>query len=95
MQHPCPTSWKESYERAVRESDKRKLTELVRVAEEGMFLRGRDLSGSMNHQEERSEMTAAAADLLVVKIYKLGWPNPKPRWLARVTLQIAHLQRAG
>jgi hypothetical protein len=30
-------------------------------------------------------MSAAAADLLVVKVYKLGWPNPKSRSLERAS----------
>jgi len=80
-QQSGPSSWKESYENAVRESDKNKLAELVFAAEEWLFIRGRELSGSMNHREELIEMSAAAADLLAVKVYKLGWPNPKSRSL--------------
>jgi len=79
MQHSGPSSWKESYNHAVRESDEKKLAELVRAAEERMFFRGQELSGSMNHHHERSEMSAAAADLLAIKVYKLGWPNSKSR----------------
>jgi hypothetical protein len=79
MQHSCPSSWKESYENAVRESDKKKLAGLVRAAEERMFFRGQELSRATNHHEEHSQMSAAAADLLAVKVYKLGWPNPKSR----------------
>jgi len=77
MQSSCPSSWKESYENAVRESDKRKLAGLVRAAEERMFFRGQELSRAPNHHEEHSQLSAAAADLLAVKVYKLGWPNPK------------------
>lgn len=84
MQESGPSSWKESYENAVRESDKNKLVELVRAAEERMFFRGQELSRSTNHAEERSQMSAAAADLLAVKVYKLGWPNPKSRSQHRI-----------
>lgn len=84
MQESGPSSWKESYENAVRESDKNKLVELVRAAEERMFFRGQELSRSTNHAEERCQMSAAAADLLAVKVYKLGWPNPKSRSQHRI-----------
>jgi len=84
MQFSGPSSWKESYEHAVRESDKKRLAELVRAAEERIFFRGQELAGTMNHHHERSQMNAAAADLLVVKVYKLGWPNPKSRSSAKV-----------
>jgi hypothetical protein len=85
MQYSGPSSWKESYKHAVRESDKKKLAELVRAAEERIFYRGQELAGSMNHHHERSQMSAAAADLLAVKVYKLGWPNPKSRSSAKVS----------
>jgi hypothetical protein len=85
MQQSGPSSWKESYKDAIRESDKKKLAELVRAAEERMFFRGQELSGSMNHHHERSQMSAAAADLLAVKVYKLGWPNPKSRSLYKAS----------
>jgi hypothetical protein len=83
MQYSGPSSWKESYKHAVRESDKKKLAKLVRAAEERIFFRGQELVGSMNHHNERSQMSAAAADLLAVKVYKLGWPNPKSRSLGK------------
>jgi hypothetical protein len=78
MLAPNP-SWKECYELAVRESEKPKLAALVHAAEVMIFLRGLELSGSADHHEERSEMRAATADLLVVKTYKLGWPSLKLR----------------
>jgi len=36
------------------------------------LFRGQELAGSMNHHHERSQMSAAAADLLAIKVYKLG-----------------------
>jgi hypothetical protein len=77
MRHSSLSPWKERYVKAIRESDKKKLTELVFAAEEGIFVRGQELRDSKNHHEELSEMSAAAADLLVIKVYKLGWPSPK------------------
>jgi hypothetical protein len=79
MLAPSPTSWKESYELALRESDKPKLAALVRAAEVMIFLRGQELSRSVEHHDERNEMRGAAADLLAIKANKLGWPSIKPR----------------
>jgi hypothetical protein len=78
MLAPRPT-WKESYQSALRESDKPKLAALVHAAEVMIFLRGQELSRSADHHDERKEMRGAAADLLVVKTYKLGWPRLKLR----------------
>jgi hypothetical protein len=79
MLAPSPTPWKESYELALRESDKPKLAALVHAAEVMIFLRGQELSRSADHHDERNEMRGAAADLLAIKAYKLGWPSIKPR----------------
>jgi len=77
MLGPSPTLWKESYELALRESDKPKLAALVHAAEVMIFLRGQELSHSADDHAERSEMRAATADLLAIKTYKLGWPSLK------------------
>lgn len=69
------TLWKEPYRQALKESDPQKLTELVQAAEYAIVLRLRELENSMDDHEERSEMKRAAADLLVIKTYKLGWPG--------------------
>lgn len=74
MRDSYPTSWKEPYRRALKESDEQKLTELVQAAEYAMVLRLQELENSTDHHEERIEMKLAAADLLVIKTYKLGWP---------------------
>lgn len=68
------SSWKEPYHQALRESDEQKLTELVQAAEHAIVLRLQELENSADHHEERIEMKCAAADLLVIKTYKLGWP---------------------
>jgi hypothetical protein len=72
-------TWKESYELALRESEKPKLATLVHAAEVMIFLRGKELSRSVDHHNERNEMRGAAADLLAIKTYKLGWPSIKRR----------------
>jgi hypothetical protein len=78
MLAPSP-SWKECYELAVRESEKPKLAALVHAAEVMIFLRGLELSRSADHHDERNDMRGAAADLLAIKTYKLGWPSLKLR----------------
>jgi hypothetical protein len=75
MRDSYPTSWKELYHQALRESDEQKLTELVQAAEYAIVLRLQELENSTDHHEERAEMKRATADLLVIKTYKLGWPG--------------------
>jgi hypothetical protein len=79
MLAPTSTLWKKSYELALRESDKPKLSALVHAAEVMIFLRGQELSHNADHHEERAEMRGATADLLAIKTYKLGWPSLKLR----------------
>jgi len=77
MLHSSLTSWKETYQRALRESDAEKLQNMVGEAEEAIFRRFQELEDSSNHNEERTELNAAAADLLVIKTLKLHWPSVK------------------
>jgi hypothetical protein len=74
MQDSYPVSWKELYLRALLESDEEKLTELVQAGEYAIVLRLQELENSTDNREERAEMKRAAADLLVIKTYKLDWP---------------------
>jgi hypothetical protein len=69
-------SWKAAYEKTVWESDAEKLPALIHATEDALFLRWLELSNAPAHQEERAAMNAAAADLLAIKIHKLGWPSP-------------------
>lgn len=69
------TLWKKPYRQALKESDPRKLTQLVQAAEYAIVLRLQELGNSTDTHEERAEMKRATADLLVVKTYKLGWPG--------------------
>jgi hypothetical protein len=72
-------SWREPYLAALQESDKEKLTELVQATEAAMFLRFQQIeTDPSNHNEERSEMKAACADLLSIQINTLGWPSSLP-----------------
>jgi hypothetical protein len=79
MPHSEPVLWQELYRAALTESDPEKLTQHVLDAESALFRRGLQLDGSSNHHEERGAMNQAAADLLVLKIHKLGWPSPKSK----------------
>jgi hypothetical protein len=74
MPNSYATLWKEPYRQTLNESDEQKLTELVQAAEYAIVLRLQELENSTDNREERAEMKRAAADLLVVKTYKLGWP---------------------
>jgi hypothetical protein len=65
-------SWKQPFLRALRESDKQQLGELVLAAEHAIILRQRELKHSSDHHEERSEMQVAMAALLTISVYKLG-----------------------
>jgi hypothetical protein len=75
MSNPTESLWKERYGAAVKESDPVKLHAAVLSAEEALFMRGQELDGSSDHHAERQEMEAASADLLAIKIHKLGWPK--------------------
>jgi hypothetical protein len=69
------SSWREPYHQALRESDEQKPTDLVQAAEYAIVLRLQELENSTDNQKERAEMKRAAADLLAIKTYRLGWPE--------------------
>jgi hypothetical protein len=69
-------SWRESYEKAIQESDSTKLADYVYEAEAGIFKRLQELASSSDHHEERAEIEGASADSPALKIHKLGWPDP-------------------
>jgi hypothetical protein len=58
------------------ESDNSNLAEAIHAAEAALFLRSQELDGQ-GDQAEREEIKAASADLLAIKVHKLGWPAPK------------------
>jgi hypothetical protein len=53
-----------------------KLLQVVSFVEEILFVRWQSLDEDPAHKDERLAMEAIADDLLVVKIHRLGWPNP-------------------
>jgi hypothetical protein len=71
-------SWKAEYEKTIWESDQEKLLECIHATETALFLRWQELGNDSAANEERSAMNAAAADLLAIKLYKLGWPGLTP-----------------
>jgi hypothetical protein len=73
MNEPArPPSWKQPVLEALRESDKRRLGELVLAAEHAIILRQQELKHSSDHHEERSEMQVAIAALLSGLILRPG-----------------------
>jgi hypothetical protein len=80
----CRQMWKELFLealffKAILESDKEKLAELLKDAERVMVLRAEELLNSSNHHKERGEMDTALAALLSIKTNKLGWPAVSAR----------------
>lgn len=75
MSTPSVPEWKEWYGAALKESDPAKVHEAMLAAEEALFVRGQEINGSADPQSEQQEIVAASADLLAVKIHKLGWPK--------------------
>jgi hypothetical protein len=73
--HPLP--WKIAAKKATEELDIDKFRYHVLAAEAAIFFRLQELPGSLDHAEERGEIDAALAELLELKIRKLGWPNAK------------------
>jgi len=71
-------SWRAEYEKTIWESDQEKLLECIHATEAALFLRWQELGNDSAAKEERSAMNAAAADLLAIKLHKLGWPGLKP-----------------
>jgi hypothetical protein len=68
--------WKTAYEKTVWESDTEKLLTEIHVTEEALFHRWQEIDHDVAHAKERTEMEAAAEDLLAIKINRLGWPDP-------------------
>ena len=71
-------SWKAEYEKTVWETDQDKLLPCIHATEAALFLRWQELGNDSSVNEERAAMNAAAADLLAIKLHKLGWPGLKP-----------------
>jgi hypothetical protein len=71
-------SWTAEYEKTIWESDTEKLLPCIDATEAALFLRWQELGNDSVAKEERAAMNAAAADLLAIKLHKLGWPGLRP-----------------
>jgi hypothetical protein len=69
-------SWKVEYKKTGWELDTEELRLLIHTTEEALLTRWQELEDVPAHHEERQQMEAASKDLLAIKIYKLGWPDP-------------------
>jgi hypothetical protein len=77
MPEPSALPWKVAAEKAARELDTEKFRHHVLAAETAIFFRLQELSNPQDHSEERGEIDAVLAELLELKIRKLGWPNSR------------------
>jgi hypothetical protein len=69
------SSWKVTYEKVAWESDTERLLISIHATEDALFLRWQELGNDPMDKPERAAMNAAAADLLAIKLHKLGWPG--------------------
>ena len=76
MRPPAPLPWKAVLQKAMGESDREKLTRLVREAEVAIFLRREKLGDLPEHREELSSMAVATEALRAIRIYKLEGDKP-------------------
>jgi hypothetical protein len=77
MHESSALPWKVAAEKATGELDVEKFRYHVLAAEAAIFFRLQELPDSLDHTEERSEIDAVLAELLELKIRKLGWPNSR------------------
>jgi hypothetical protein len=70
------TSWREAYRNALNEQDWRKLADAVNDAEIAIAACLQELGGIEDSRKERAELNTATKDLLVIKVRRLGWPDP-------------------
>ena len=66
--------WREPFEQALKETDPRKLGELVLQAEAAIYQRFEQLQSSPDGDGELREIKAASDQLLALKVNRLGWP---------------------
>ena len=65
-------SWKVAYEKVLWESDAGKLLILVHATEDALFLRSQKLRKRSDGQTRTRRNECGAADLLAIKLHKLG-----------------------
>ena len=68
--------WQQLYESCVFTRNLEKLNKLVFETEDAIYLRSRELSNESHIADEVQALRRAAAELLEIKINKLGWPDP-------------------
>ena len=76
MSEPHPLPWKVAADKAAGELDVERFRHYVLAAETAIFFRLQDTQ-LLDHTEERGEINVALAELLELKIRKLGWPNSR------------------
>ena len=76
MRPPAALPWKEVVQKAMVESNREKLTRLVREAEVAIFLRREKLGNLAESRDELSSMAVAAETLRAIKVYKLDGDKP-------------------
>jgi hypothetical protein len=77
MPEPRPLPWKAAAAKAAGELEVEKFRHDVLAAEAAIFFRLQELPDSVDNTEERGEINVVLAELLELKIRKLGWPNAK------------------
>jgi hypothetical protein len=77
MPEPSALPWKVAAEKAAGELDTEKFRHHVLAAETAIFFRLQELSNPQDHSEECGEINVALAELLELRIRKLGWQNSR------------------
>jgi hypothetical protein len=77
MPEPSALPWKVATEKATGELDTEEFRHHVLAAETAIFFRLQELSNPQGHNEECGEINVALAELLELRIRKLGWPNSR------------------
>ena len=75
MPEPSALPWKVAAEKAASELASEKFRRHALAAEIAIFFRLQELSNPQDHSEECGEINVALAELLELRIRKLGWPK--------------------
>ena len=70
-------TWREPFEKALKETDAQRLGELVVQAEVAIYERYETLQDSPDCDEELRAIKVASDQLLALKVNRLGWPPVK------------------
>jgi hypothetical protein len=72
----CPTGARSSYGATIAETNVTSLEHLVYETEEAITRRLQELVRTSSDPAELTELRAAADQLLLLKVQRLGWPDP-------------------